>query len=215
MPNRKKEKPSYEQLEARLKYWKDILTHWKQRALKAENKISQYAFIDKKPDYIYSFSGTLIFRRYCAMQGLDPMDAQALVIMSYFKAVTLKDFKLFAYQRKAFNYAMEKLTQQRYIVKVKIPSLVRGRTKTAFSLTQRGKDFENDYEKFYDDTLNKLINSRVETFNIQDGKYFRKKRKSRKERRAEQGGGSLTTRIPTRERWKDIDEETGYDRATD
>lgn len=175
----------------KLMHAKAWLKSWKERAQAAEHKFEEYAFIDKKPDYYFSFSGHLIFRRWYLTNGLTPMQAEFLVIISYTEVFYIRDILLFRRSWvKQIALNITKLLELGYIIKVKIPGTWR-RSRFGYVLTQRGKDFETDYEKFYDKKMEEARAGRFTPFNFSDGAYFRKVHINRHQRRKEQGGGML------------------------
>jgi DNA-binding PadR family transcriptional regulator len=103
--------------------------------------------------------------------------------------------------------AIAELEKLGYIVPVEVPGQ-RHKKKKGWALTQKGRDVEKDYEKFYDEKMADLKNqtagdkpnSRVR---FEDGQYFRRVRKRKGERRAAQGGGMLPRTTPLAERYKD------------
>lgn len=176
---------------AKLMHAKASIKSWKERAQAAEHKFEEYAFIDKKPDYHFSFSGHLIFRRWYLTNGLTALQAEFLVIISYTDVFYIRDLLLF---RRAWIQNIQnnitKLIELGYIIGVKIPGTWR-KSRFGYVLTQRGKDFETDYEKFYDKKMEEGRAGRFTPFNFSDGAYFRKIHISKYHRRKEQGGGML------------------------
>lgn len=190
---------TYEQLKEAKKKQDKALMHakenikfWKDRARTAEKKVSAYVFIKKKPDYFFSFSGHLIFRRWYRLNGISPVMAELLVTISYIDVFFKSHINLFKWQRqREIEAAFKNLLELGYIIKVKIPGKSRNKQRTGWVLTQKGKDFERDYEKYYDKKMAELTEGKLTPFNFRDGAYYRRIYVSRKERRAEQGGGML------------------------
>lgn len=175
---------------------------WKERAWAAEAKtkeiqqsISHYAFIDKKPDYFFSFSGHLIFRRFYALNGLTAMQVELLVIISYTKVFLTANFKIYNrnYLRRPIVKTLDSLIKQGYITKVQVPGKNRLALRNGYILTQRGKDLEADYERFYDEKIAELKSGKLTRFSFEDGAYFRRVYLTRHDRRILQGGGMLPT----------------------
>jgi hypothetical protein len=173
---------------------------WKERTRVAEAKAKQlqqifdeYTFIDKKPDYYFSFSGLLIFRRFYILNGLRPIEVELLVIISYVHVFLKEDLKLYNrnYLRVRPLEILEGLVQQGYVLKTTVPGKSKSRMRMAWVLTQRGKDIEADYERFYDKKMEELKAGKLTRFNFEDGAYFRKVYLTRHQRRILQGGGML------------------------
>ena len=166
---------------------------WKKRALEAEAITEEYAFIDKKPDYFYSFTGLLLFRRFYLRNGLTANQVEILIIISYCGVFLRKDFKLFSrnYVKRPIFEVLDSLVKQGYVIATKIPSKAGTARRNAWILTQRGKDLEADYERYYDQKMDELKAGKLTPFNFEDGAYFRKVYVTRHDRRKAQGGGML------------------------
>jgi len=173
---------------------------WKERAQAAEAKakelqksFDEYTFVDKKPDYYYSFSGHLLFRRFYALNGITALEAEVLIIISYVGVFLRQHFKLYNrnYLRKPVVEILEELEKGGYVLKTKVPGKIKMRPRNAWVLTQRGKDLEADYEKYYDKKMAELKAGKLTPFNFEDGAYFRKVYLTRHQRRLLQGGGML------------------------
>ncbi len=165
-----------------------------ERQLKeAEAKLEGYVFIDKKPDYFYSFSGFLIFRKWYIQNGLTSSQAELLIIISYVDVFLYDHFKLYTRNqtRIGVKIILENLIAQRYVVNIKVGGKSKSRLRNGWVLTQRGKDLEADYEKFYDTKMAELKKGAIFTFNMEQGMYFRKVRLTGSDRRILQGGGKL------------------------
>ena len=165
-----------------------------ERKLKAaEDKLEGYMFIDKKPDYFFSFSGFLLFRQWYVQNGLTALQAEMLIIMSYVDVFLYRHFKLYTrnYTRgSGVKIVLQDLIDQRYVVAIKVNGKSRN-LRNGWVLTQRGKDMEADYERFYDAKMEELKKGAIFTFNMESGMYYRKVRLTRSERRMLQGGGRL------------------------
>lgn len=172
---------------------------YKARAVEAERKVKEYekvmedyVFIDKKPEYFYSFSGGLFFKRWYTLNGITGIEAQFLVLLSYTDAFFRSTYKLFAR-----NYIdkmpkiMPKLEEKGYVIKVPLPTKSAYRKRHGWVLTQKGKDFEADYEKYYDKKMEERKTGAFTPFTFEDGAYFRRVYVTRHQRRIEQGGGML------------------------
>jgi hypothetical protein len=154
----------------------------------------------------------LIFRRWHQLNGLSAMQAEYLVMLSYVDVFLFKHLALF---RKGsgdhFAKSMVKLQHWGYVIRIKVPGK-RYKERNGYVLTQRGKDFEADYEKFYDERMAELKQRKTSYFRFDDGSYFRKIYINRSERREAQGGGKLS--FPKMAaRWKDavpITEDKDY-----
>lgn len=169
---------------------------WKELALKAEKerdeaeaKLFDYVFIDKKPDYFFSFSGFLLFRRWHLLNGISAPEAELLIIMSYVDVFLLRHFKLYTrnHTRVPVRDLVDLLTKQGYIVKIKIPGRSPSSFRTGWVLTQRGKDLEGDYERFYDLQMSVIKKGVLYGFNFEDGAYFRKVYISNREKKKNGG----------------------------
>jgi hypothetical protein len=163
-----------------------------QKAESFDNIHNEYVFIDKKPDYFFSFSGHALFRQFYLRNGLTAAQAELLIIISY-KGVFLRgDFRF--YNRDYFKLSVikliETLIEQRYVMNIMVPGKAH-KKRNGYVLTQKGKDLEADYEQYYDKKMDELRSGRITPANFQDGAYFRKVFVSRYERRIEQGGGML------------------------
>jgi len=171
--------------------WKKRAQQAEQRQKEVEKSIKDYVFIDKKPDYFYSFSSGLIFRRWYCLNGLVAKEAEFLILLSYIGVFFNNTYKLFARnyidKRPTIMPALEK---KGYVVKV--PFNTTGyKRKYGWVLTQKGKDFEADYEKYYDQKMEERKTGKFTPFNFEDGAYFRRVYVTRHDRRIEQGGGIL------------------------
>lgn len=190
---------TYEELKAAKKkqdraimHAKEDIQFWKKRAWEAEHKLGEYVFINKKPDYFFSFSGLLIFRRWFRLNGLSPVMAELLVTISYIDVFFKSDATIFKWQRqKEIAFAFTKLRELGYITNIEIPGKSRSKVRKGWVLTQKGKDFESDYEKYYDSKMEEITAGKLTPFNFRDGAYFRRVYVSRRDRRIEQGGGML------------------------
>lgn len=159
----------------------------------AEDELKGYVFIDKKPDYYYSFSGSFIFRKWYLHNGLTGSHAELIVLLSYIDIFLTDHFKLYtrSQTRIPIKYAMQHLVDQRYVIKIKVQGKSRSSLRNGWVLTQRGKDLEADYERFYDNEMKAIKKGEVYTFNFEDGVYYRKVKLSAFNRRILQGGGKL------------------------
>jgi|GEM_PF-4805856 len=160
----------------------------------AEAKLDEYVFIDKKPDYFFSFSGFLIFRQWYVQNGLTALQAELLIIISYIDVFLYSHFKLYTrnYTRgSGVKIVLQSLIDQQYVVPIKVSGKSTSKLRNGWVLTQRGKDLEADYERFYDTKMEELKKGAIFTFNMENGMYFRKVRLTNAERRILQGGGRL------------------------
>lgn len=165
-----------------------------ERELKAaQEKLEGYVFIDKKPDYFYSFSGFLIFRKWYVQNGLMPAQAELLIIISYVDVFLYSHFKLYTrnHTRTGVKIVLQSLIDQKYVASIKVSGKSTSKLRNGWVLTQRGKDLESDYERFYDAKMAELKKGAIFTFNMESGMYFRKVRLNSSERRLLQGGGKL------------------------
>lgn len=159
----------------------------------AKAKLEGYVFIDKKPDYFYSFSGFLIFRRWYIMNGLTAAQAEVLIIMSYVDVFLTTHFKLYTrnHTRVPVKDVLAILIEQKYVIKIQVQGKNKLCLRKGWVLTQRGKDFEADYERFYDAKIADIKIGKIFSFNLEEGMYFRKVYLTPRERRLFQGGGKL------------------------
>lgn len=166
-----------------------------ERDLKAaEAKLEDYVFIDKKPDYFFSFSGFLIFRKWYLQNGLMSSQAEMLIILSYMDIFLYSHFKLYTRNHTrgiGVKIVLQSLIDQKYVTKIKVSGKSKSRLRSGWVLTQRGKDLESDYERFYDNKMAELKKRAMFTFNMESGMYFRKVRLNNSERRLLQGVSKL------------------------
>lgn len=174
-----KQKKYIEELEAKL--------------VDAESTLSRYVFVEKKPDYYYSFSGFLIFRQWYINNGLHASQAELLIIISYIDVFLTSHFKLYTRNltRVTVRNVLITLVEQHYVVKIKVHGKSKSSLRDGWVLTQRGKDLEADYERFYDEQTSAIKKGTLFSFNFEDGLYFRKKRLTRSEKVLLQNGGKL------------------------
>lgn len=190
-----------------LEHAREDLKFWKNRARKAEETISTHVYIDKKPDYFFSFTGHLIFRRFYRLNGLTALQAEIIVLLTYTQTFTFPDYKLFQRNRLSIDKIIHQLVDLRYVIKIEAPGKSKVRMRKVWVLTQKGKDIAADYEKYYDKKMDELRAGRLTPFRFEDGAYFRRVYITRRERRAAQGGGMLPKQVPHREKWRDMEVE--------
>jgi len=181
----------------------------KKRVEAAEEKVKGYVFINKKPDYFFSFAGHLILRRFQRLNGLTLTGLELLVVISYVEVFLTEHKNLF--KRNWFNLekVLKILIDQHYVVLVKIPGKTKSAFRNGYVLTQKGKDLEADYERFYDEKIEELKKGKLTRFTFEDGAYFRKVYITRYQRRIDQGGGKLKNRSAVKnEGWEVPDEKT-------
>lgn len=133
-------------------------------------------FFQKKPDYYWSFCGSYIFKKWQLLNGLNPVHAELLVILSYYKYFLRRDHYYWNITWKV-QRALDDLIQMGYVQKVKIPGRSHSK-RDAFVLTVKGRDMEADYEKFYETKFEEFRlkkNGRRVVFD--DGDYFRRRKK--------------------------------------
>jgi predicted transcriptional regulator len=165
------------------------------------------SFIERKPDYHYSLSGFYIVRKWCFFNGLTYHQLEIMVIFSFYQYFVIRDMTLWNLNFKVYQNALRDLVALGYIIKVDIPGQ-RHKIRKGWALTQKGKDVEKDYEKFYDEKMSDFKNRTAgdkpnSKMRFQDGQYFRRERKLKKERREAQGGGELPKSIKFLDRYKD------------
>ena len=184
------EKAHFRQYKA-LSKSREITKKWKQRALKAEARMKEYIVVDTKPDYFFSFSGHLLFRRYYSLNGLTAMQVEFIIVIGVVGVFTKKNYALF--RRNHLSHAPDKYVDQlekmHYVTKISLR--VNGGRRIGWVLTQRGKDVEADYKKYYDQKMDEIRAGVLTPFIFEDGAHFRKIFVEKKERRAQQGGGTL------------------------
>ena len=118
---------------------------WKERARAAEKKIEEYVFIDKPPEYFFSFSGLMIFRRFYRNHGLTALQMEVIVIISYCGIMLYEDHKLFRRNFVArFFDNIVALEGMGYITQVMVPGKSRSSKRKGHALTKKGKDLEAD-----------------------------------------------------------------------
>lgn len=164
-------------------------------------------FIEKKPDYHYSLSGFYIVRRWIYYNGLTGHQLEVLVVVSHYQYFLTRDLVLWNFQSYVYHKALGDLITLGYIIKVDIPGK-RFKKKKGWALTQKGRDVEQDYEKFYDEKMEDLLNQTAGTKKntkqrFDDGQYFRRVRIAKNEKRAAQGGGMLPSRILKIDEYRD------------
>lgn len=179
------------------------IRQWKDRALSAEKKFSEYVFIDKKPDYFYSWSGLLIFRRFYRLHGFEPLLMEFIIVMSYQEVFLRADFKLYRRNWIDIWHQIDTLIKRGYVQKIKVPGKSKIKMRIGYTLTQRGRDLEKDYERFYNEKIEEARNGKFTRFGFEDGAYFRRRMIFRHERRLAQGGGRMK-RAKLTEMWQNI-----------
>lgn len=165
--------------------------------------------IHKTPEYFFSFTGYYIIQKWIYFNGLSKRHAEILVILSYYEVFTRTDCKQWIMLNHHYKKAMNELIEMGYVVKIEVPTKARVQ-KAAYALTQKGKDFEADYEKYYNERIEELINKGYtdipnNRLRFRDGQYFRREKITRYERRAAQGGGMLPTQIPKTQQWRNVE----------
>jgi hypothetical protein len=186
---------------------KDLLIGKLRREIANLKRNPVSSFIKKKPDYHYSLSGFYIVRKWIYYNGLTAHQLEVLVVISHYEYFLKKDLLLWNLDHGIFNKAFEGLLELGYIIPVSVPGQ-RYKTRKGWALTQKGRDVEKDYEKFYDEKMHDLINKTAgEKSNtksrFEDGQYFRRVHKKKGERRAEQGGGMLPRNTQLINKYKD------------
>lgn len=109
------------------------------------------ALPDRKPDYYWSFSGCYIFRRWYLMNGLKAAHAEVLVLLSYYEYIRLDELCNFGITKNIGKPALRDLLEMKFVSQIMVQGKRKGKTVTAYILTQKGKDFEKDYERFWDE----------------------------------------------------------------
>jgi hypothetical protein len=99
-----------------------------------------------------------------------------------------------------------------YVIRVTNPGKNNLGKSKPYVLTQKGKDLEADYEKFYDKKIADLNNKTFsEPIGADQTDYFRRAKISKPDRREAQGGGWLPRASSVMVRFKD--REVGNEKA--
>lgn len=186
---------------------KDILIEKLKREILNLKRRPESTFIERKPDYHYSLSGFYIVRKWIYYNGLTAHQLEVLVIFSFYEYFLTKDLIPWNLKHTLYIKAIDGLKQLGYIIEVDVPGK-RYRTRKGYALTQKGKDVERDYEKFYDEKMADLINKTPgdkpnSKLRFDDGQYFRRKLVTKREKREAQGGGMLPRNSPLIQKYKD------------
>lgn len=177
----------------------------KQLALKVKNlqdrmrhlKNNPYPkFIDKKPDYYFSFSGFYILNKWRYYNGISRIQLEILIVFSYYEYMFRPDLEHWNLFARVHKEAVEELINTGYLTYVQVPGRTKFRKRRGIALTKKGKDVELDYEKYYEQVITELMTRTNAALpnnkqRFEDGQYFRKIRISRWHRRQEQGGGKI------------------------
>lgn len=162
--------------------------------------------LQKKPDYYYSFSSLLIFRKWYIMNGLSMLQAEMLIVLSYYEYFPNNRLGYFGKNLANLKSAINRLMEMGYVIRVQTPSL-NNHFRKGYALTKKGKDLEADYEKHFEGRFAEFAGKKYgksfhEPFDRSD--YFRRERVPKAERRFAQGGGVLQKKAPLNQLFREI-----------
>lgn len=186
---------------------KDLLIEKLRREILNLKRNPAACFTEKKPDYYYSLSGFYIVRKYTYFNGLTFRQLELLVVISHYKYFLSRDIIAWNFKSPSYDRVAIELERLGYIIKVEVPGQ-RYKVKKGWALTQKGRDVEKDYEKFYDEKISDLKNQTAgnkpnSKHRFEDGQYFRRVRIPKRDRREAQGGGELPKRSKKDKLFKD------------
>lgn len=180
---------AYKGREVKAENFQRDLKKWRERARKAEEILSQYMFIDKKPDYFYSFSGSAIFNAFCNRLGLEHRLVEYVIIIGYMGTLTAFNYNIFGYR---VDHHLDSLIKSGHLLKIKVPGRNKKIKRNGWVLSQKGKDIESAYQLFYDKTMVKIREGKFEPYDFADGVYYKLKRKHEKAGINKDSTGSVT-----------------------